>query len=347
MREPRVELLNRFGPFEGGWRDGEFHNPEGLASDSQGNIYVADETNHRVQRISPDGQMLWKIGAVDTTGRPRAGTAVGEFMMHRGVAVDQDDNLYVADSWNHRVQKFDPSGQFCCLFGSYGNGPGQFGGAGPNGIAIDAEGFIYVSDTHTYLGGNNRVQKFDSRGQFVSSFGELGTGPGQFAGKIPLRGRFGHEISFGTTNPEGPYGIDAGPRSGHIYVSDTDNSRIQIFDRNGHFLRSMGEGIIVRPRQLCLDSQENVYIAGFHSAPDIQGLAHAASTRIVPTGPEHRFLWILNRDGDLIAKITAADAEGLFDHLGGRHHAVTVSKADESFVYIQAGHHVLKFQIKW
>jgi DNA-binding beta-propeller fold protein YncE len=347
MGEAQVELLDRFGPFAGGWQDGAFHNPEGLASDSGGNIYVADETNHRVQKLSPDGQMLWKVGGVDGDGRPRAGTAIGEFMMHRGIAVDHQDNLYVADSWNHRVQKFDPEGNFRLLFGSYGNRPGQFGGAGPNGIAIDADGNIYVSDTHTFLGGNNRVQKFDPSGHFLLSFGRHGTEPGEFAGKIPLRGRFGHEIGFGTTNPEGPYGIAVGQQTGHVYVSDTDNSRIQVFDQQGSLLRILGEGIIFRPRQLCLDSQENVYIAGFHGAPDLAGLREVADADIRSTGPTDRFLWVLNREGQLVAQITADDADGLFDHLGGRHHAVTVSRADESLVYIQAGHHILKFRVSW
>ena len=69
--------------------------------------------------------------------------------MFRGIGVDPDDNLFVGDSWNNRVQKFDSSGSFRMMFGSYGNGPGQFGGAGPNGLAFDADGHIYVSDTPT------------------------------------------------------------------------------------------------------------------------------------------------------------------------------------------------------
>ena len=88
MSGPRVEMLAAFGPYEGGWRDGEFHNPEGLASDSKGNFWVADETNHRVQLISPEGQMLQKIGAVDQAMAVHApGTAPGQFDMIRPVCV--------------------------------------------------------------------------------------------------------------------------------------------------------------------------------------------------------------------------------------------------------------------
>ena len=102
MGGPRFEMLARFGPYEGGWQDGEFHNPEGLACDSDGNIYVADEMNHRVQKLDPDGRVLWKIGAIGADGRPRPGTAAGQFKMHRAVHVDHEDNLYVGDSQNSR-----------------------------------------------------------------------------------------------------------------------------------------------------------------------------------------------------------------------------------------------------
>ncbi len=340
MSDARVELLGALGPYDGGWRPGEFHNPEGLASDSQGNIFVADETNHRVQKISPDGEPLWAVGGTGPDGRPRFGTAPGQFYMFRGVAVDHDDNVLVGDSWNHRVQKFNSSGEFQMMFGSQGNGPGQFGGAGPNGLATDQEGHIYVSDTHTYMGGNARVQKFDDRGRFVLAFGGHGTGPGEFAGGVPLKGRYGYEVTRGTNSPEGPYGLGVGAVSGHLYASDTDNHRVQIFDLNGNYLRSIGEGIIFQPRQICLDSKENVYIAGFHCAPEFAGIGWEMSV-----GPQDRFLWILDKDGKLLAKITAEDGNGLFDHGGGRHHAVTVSKTDEGLVFIQAGQHILKFRV--
>ena len=134
--------------------------------------------------------MLWKIGAIGADGRPRPGTAAAQFKMHRAVHVDHEDNLYVADSQNSRVQKFDSSGRFQLMLGSQGNGLGQFGGvSGPNGVAVDEDGFIYVTDTHTALGGNSRVQKFDHRGRFVVAFGEHGTAPGQFAGRVGPRSR--------------------------------------------------------------------------------------------------------------------------------------------------------------
>ena len=68
---------------------------------------------------------------------------------------------------------------------------------------------------------------------------------------------------------------------------------------------------------------------------------------MVPVGPRHRFLWILSKDGDLLATITADEADGMFDHAGGRHHAVAVSRSEEGLVFIQAGHRILKFRVHW
>ena len=89
-----------------------------------------------------------------------------------------------------------------------------------------------------------------------------------------------------------------GPKSGLLYIADTDNSRIQIFDKNGKFVRSLGEGLIFGPRQICLDSEENIYVPGFHMAPDIAGLENAR-----PTWADVRFLWVLNNEGNTIFKI--------------------------------------------
>jgi hypothetical protein len=115
-----------------------------------------------------------------------------------------------------------------------------------------------------------------------------------------------------------------------------------VFDRQGNFISLLGEGTIYGPRQICLDSSENVYVAGFHMAPDMDGLGDAR-----PTWAEVRFLWVLDSEGNLLVRIGNEDADGLFEHGGGRHHAVTLSKVDESLLYFQAGHMILKYRILW
>ncbi len=128
------------------------------------------------------------------------GTGDGQFDQIYGVAVDSSGNVYVADTYNHRIQKFDSNGNFITKWGSAGDGDGQFDR--PYGIAVDSFGYVYVSNF-----GHHRIQKFDSNGNFITKWGSNGTGDGQF---------------------QGPYGI-ALDSSGNVYIADYGNDRIQKF----------------------------------------------------------------------------------------------------------------------
>ena len=91
------------------------------------------------------------------------------------VAVDKDAKfVYVVDSNNHRIQKFDSNGNFIKSWGSMGTGDGQFNV--PVSVIIDSKGNIIVNER-----GNARVQKFDSKGNFLLKFGSEGSGDGQFS----------------------------------------------------------------------------------------------------------------------------------------------------------------------
>ncbi len=184
---------------------GQFIDPRGLAVDREGNVYVADGGNHRIQKFDPNGRFLLQWGG--------QGNAPGQFQEPWGIAVDKDGNVYVADTWNHRIQKFDPNGRFLIQWGTYGNTQGTLGPSdvfwGPRDIAIDEEGNLYVTDT-----GNKRVMKFTPDGGFLGQWGGLGKEVGEF---------------------DEPVGI-AIDEKGCIYVADTWNRRIQKFDENFNFL---------------------------------------------------------------------------------------------------------------
>ncbi len=107
------------------------------------------------------------------------GTAPGQFFSPGGVGVDALGNVYVADQFNNRVQKFDRYGNFLAQWGTYGAGTGQFNQ--PYAVTADRSGNVYVVDL-----GNARIQKFTATGGFLTQWGGFGTGNGQFKEPIAV-----------------------------------------------------------------------------------------------------------------------------------------------------------------
>ena len=122
-----------------------------------------------------------------------------------GIAIDSENNIYVVDSGNAQVKKFDSTGKFLLLWGSVGTGYGQF--KNPTGIFAD-QNYIYVADT-----GNARIQKFDKSGNFVYSWGTFGDEPGMFRTPVAL----------------------AASKLGDLFVSDSGQNKILVFDSNGQY----------------------------------------------------------------------------------------------------------------
>lgn len=136
----------------------------------------------------------------------------------RGIAVAPDGSLYVADTAQHSVWHINQYGKLLHTWGEYGTAPGQFNE--PWDVTVDAQGNVYVADTW-----NHRIQKFTAESEFVHSWGRLG----QTQAYNPA----GNGLFYG------PRGIAAGP-DGNLYVADTGNQRVQVFDADGIFLREFG-----------------------------------------------------------------------------------------------------------
>ena len=184
-------------------------------------------------------------------------TCEGKFYNPWGLAIGNDNNLYVVDSANNDVQVLDQSGTFIRKFGSSGSENGNF--SGPSDIAIKSDGKIFVSDTN-----NHRIQIFNSDGTFYgfinSSNGTTITSPmglafnesdflfitdsktykiSIFDPALTLVSQFG---GFGTDNGKfNNYLSGIAVKNGFIYVSDRGNSRIQVFDLKGNYIRQWGK----------------------------------------------------------------------------------------------------------
>ncbi len=189
-----------------GTAPGKFKNPRDIALAPDGTLYVADTGNHRIQHLSPDGEVLQVWGTFSNSAENQA--PPGTFYEPWGIAVGPDGSVYVADTWNHRVQKFTAEGQFITQWGYFGQGESGAAFWGPRDILVSPDGRVFVSDT-----GNKRIAVFDPDGNFITQFGSPGLLKGQF---------------------DEPVGIAIGPE-GKIFVADTWNQRVQVFkaDENG------------------------------------------------------------------------------------------------------------------
>jgi DNA-binding beta-propeller fold protein YncE len=154
------------------------------------------------------------------------GSGMGEFLAPRGIAVSGDGYVYVADSRNHRIQKFTLEGDYVTEWGGYGECPEEEPGAGefcePWDVAVDEEGLVYVADTWA-----DRVQVFTSEGEYVrewTAYGEVG----------------GYDL-YGHSQFFGPRGLDVSG-DGLVYVADTGHKRVQVFSPAGEYEYEFGGG---------------------------------------------------------------------------------------------------------
>lgn len=238
--------------------------PRQLAFAPDGTFYVADSRNHRILHLNADGRVLQAWGSfadgTNTSAPP------GMFNEPWGIAVGPDGSVYVADTWNHRIQKFSSTGQFVKMWGVFGQGETGYSLYGPRGLAVDSQGRVYVADT-----GNKRIAVFDADGHFLTAFGSLGFEPGQFDEPVAVTvddegmvyvtdtwnqrvqtffpSEDGLEFSpakqwdvygwFGTSLENKPF-IAVNER-GHVFITDPEGYRVMEFDSGGQLLRAWGD----------------------------------------------------------------------------------------------------------
>ena len=212
-----------------------FRVPSDLALGPDGSIYVTSRSldwrpdGVRVTVFTIDEELIGQFS--------QFGDGDGELWWPTSVALDSNQNVYVADEWLNRISIFDKHGVYLGKWGTPGAGDGEINK--PACIRFDDEDNMYMVDS-----ANNRVQVLSKEGKFLSKWGEAGTGQGQF------------NLPWGMT-------ID---KKGDVYVADWRNDRIQKFTADGRFLAEFGSsgsrvGEFNRPTGVAVDKDGDIYVA--------------------------------------------------------------------------------------
>jgi YD repeat-containing protein len=279
----------------------QLKHPISDAVDTAGDVWVTSNASDLVEKFSPTGTLLGTYGSY--------GTAAGQYIDPWGIAVDpRNNNVYVTDQANNRIEEISATGAFIkafgwgvsdgkdefeictkeCRAGITGTGNGQFGDLA--GVEVDSSGNVWAADF-----GNNRIQEFNEKGEYLQQFGKTGKEAGQFEGPTNIAFSGGNlyvtdfrnsrvqEFStsgtpirqFGTAGSENgefssPYGIASDPRNGNLYVVDSGNKRVQEFTSAGTFITKfgtagLGAGEFTEPTGVGVNSTGSIYVVDYGS----------------------------------------------------------------------------------
>lgn len=201
-----------------GW---EFGWIPAVAVDSQDRVYVYSRSEHPMVVFDRDGNFI------DSWGDDILKDA-------HGIFIDADDNIYCTERETHVVRKFNTAGELLMTLGT----PDVPGGEGepfnlPTDLALGPDGEMYISDGY----GNARVHKYSPDGELIKSWGQPGTGPGEF---------------------DLPHCVRVDPRN-RLMVADRENNRIQFFTLDGEYIEEWGD--LLQPDTIYIDDDDLVYIA--------------------------------------------------------------------------------------
>ncbi|TDX00906.1 NHL repeat-containing protein [Dinghuibacter silviterrae] len=189
-----------------------FNGPVGIAIDQQGNLYVSDQNNHKIRKITPAGVVSTLAGNGKAASVDGADTAAS-FIQPDGIGVDGSGNVYVADRKGFKIRKITPAGLVTTFAGS--GSSGSAGGTGtaasfdlPTGLCVDGSGNVYVTDDGDYL-----IRKITPAGAVSTLAGNIGVSD--------TTDGMGTAATFGL-----PYMI-AADRNGYLYVTDASNATVR------------------------------------------------------------------------------------------------------------------------
>jgi DNA-binding beta-propeller fold protein YncE len=247
---PDGELLSR-------WGQGLFARPHGITIAPDGSVYFVDDTDHTVKQYSPNGRLLMTLGASGQYSDTGATTvdyrtirqAGPPFNFPTNLAIAPAGDLYVSDGYgNARIHKFTPDGRLLLSWGEPGDGPGQF--HVPHGIAVDAEGRVYVADRE-----NDRIQIFTGEGEYLTQWRDVARPCEVFVGDegTVYVAELGYRAGMwpGTSPP----------------FSNATGGRVSVLDAQGELLARWGggdhpcaPGDFFAPHDIWVDAQGDVYV---------------------------------------------------------------------------------------
>lgn len=209
------------------------NNPSGLVVDGAGNIYVADTGNNRIRRITPSGTITAYAGSGMLGAKGDGGPAINaSFNSPNGLALDSKGNLFIADTYNHRIRRVSPAGIITTVAG---NGREESSGDGgpavaaslylPFGVAIDGSDNLLIADT-----GNLRIRRVDMKSGVITTIAGDGSSGSDGDGQPALSAHF-----------KAPYGVTV-DRIGNIFIVDGDDHRVRRIDQNGVISAYAGNG---------------------------------------------------------------------------------------------------------
>jgi sugar lactone lactonase YvrE len=214
----------------------QFNTPNDVAVDSSGNVYVADDSNHAIRKITPAGVVTTFAGG--SQGSANGTGTNAQFYQPDGITLDSVGNVYVADRYNNSIRKITPAGVVTTLATGFNS---------PYSVVVDSAGNVYVADTLNHV-----IKKVTPAG-VVTTFVGSGIGAGSYYGTFA--DGTGSNASF--NYPTG-VGIDS---SGNVYVADAGNNRVRKITSGGS-VSTLASSLSL-PFGVAVDSSGNVYVAMF------------------------------------------------------------------------------------